>query len=105
MKPTQRSDLAWPKLLLVLAVISLAFQLYPSTWWWLLSVLDAREWSRLTWFVANLAIVLALVAVRAAPEIRTSFARRREEANSRLKRKERRQAILDRQARSSRRIR
>ena len=87
-------------MMLGLAVVSLVFQLFPSTWW-LVGMLDAREWSRLL----NLAFVLVLVVVRVTPEIKATLATRRDEAARRLKREQRKQAAKDREARWSRRIR
>ncbi|MFV2070486.1 MAG: hypothetical protein ACC645_26260 [Pirellulales bacterium] len=105
MRSTRSKGIAWLEPLLVVAVVSLMFQLFPSTWWWLVRVVDARKWSRRTCFLVNLFFLLVLVAVRAAPEIKASVARRRAEAAKRRKSEQRRQAALDREARMSRRIR
>lgn len=60
----------WLELTLVGAAVGLALQLYPpaaaATW----RVVDVREWPRWAWFLLNLAVLLALAAVRFAPELR-----------------------------------
>jgi hypothetical protein len=59
-----RLGLAWLELLLVLAVIALVFQLFPSLWFRFISALDVRNWSRLTWFAVNFMVLAALIGVR-----------------------------------------
>lgn len=45
------------ELMLALAFLTFICQLWPS-------ILDVRQWSRATWFILNLVIVLALVVAR-----------------------------------------
>lgn len=92
------------ELLLCLAVIALALQLFPSMWWSLAAVLDVRQWSRMTWFLVNVAFVAALIAVRLAPEARAAIARRHAAAERRRKVEERKRQAEDRKARWARRI-
>ncbi len=49
------------ELILALAVLALISQLWPP-------ILDVRQWSRATWFILNLVIVLALVVARFGPD-------------------------------------
>ena len=87
--------------LLVLAGVSLILQLFfPSVWW---ALVDVRQWSRLTWFLVNLGVVAALVAIRVAPDVRQAVAARRAEAEKRRHRDERKQRAAERDERLSRR--
>ena len=98
---TRRSSFGWPELLLVLAVVSLILQLFfPSVWW---AIVDVRQWSRPTWFVVNLVVVLTLVGIRLAPEVKQALAGRRAEAEKRRQRDERKQRAAERNERLSRR--
>lgn len=94
----------WLELLLLLTVIALLFQLFPATMWWLVQLLDIREWSRRTWFIANLIFVLVFVGIRTMPEIKAGLTHRHQKAMKLLHKERKRQAALDREARFSRRI-
>ncbi len=59
-----RHGFAWLELLLALAAVALVFQLFPS----LLSLIDPRNWTRVAWFAANVAVVFVLVGVRFGPD-------------------------------------
>lgn len=64
-RPRQiRTGLLWLEVLLGLAFISLLVQLFPS----LATILDARKWSRSTWFIINSAVIAILLAIRFAPD-------------------------------------
>jgi len=100
----RRSGFAWLEFLLVLAAVSLILQLFlPSVWQALVGTLDVRNWSRLTWFLVNLGVVAALVAIRVAPDVRQAVAARRAEAEKRRQRDERKRRAADRQEGLSRR--
>ena len=60
-----RSGFALLELLLVLALVALILQLFPSFW----AALDARTWSRATWVVLNLVVLASLVIGRHAEPI------------------------------------
>jgi len=76
MKPFNQSHagFVWLELLFFLAFLVLLLQFFPS----LLAVLDARNWSRLTWFVFNAVAVVALVIVRFGPDLYASWSQRRD---------------------------
>lgn len=57
----------WLELLLVLAVVGLVLQLFPSVAQRIVETLDFRYWSRWTWFVANISVLLLLLVVRLGP--------------------------------------
>jgi len=62
-----RLGVAWLELLLALAVVALLFQLFPQLRQIALWVIDVRNWPRTMWFVANLIVVIVLLAVRFGP--------------------------------------
>ena len=65
-----RSGFALLELLLVVAIVALILQLFPSLW----GALDVRTWSRATWVVLNLVVLAGLVVVRhAEPIIRSIY--------------------------------
>ena len=64
-----RTGFAWLELLLVLAILALFFQFFPSLWTGALWALDPRHWPRTVWFAANGAVLLVLVAIRFAPDL------------------------------------
>lgn len=101
----RKNGFALLELILVLAIISLLFQLFPSAWWWTVSVLDVRDWSRVTWFVANIVFLTVVVAVHVAPDIKRFFAERKRSAVKRAKREQQKRKAEDRQARRTRRRR
>ena len=102
MRSTRREGIAWLELLLVLAILSLLFQIFPSAWSWLVGALDPRNWSRRTWFLANLAVVAVLLSIRLAPDMKEALARRKVEAAKRKQREERKRLAEER---SERRLR
>jgi hypothetical protein len=55
---------AWLELLLVLAVVALLLQLFPSLWTAVLWTLDVRNWSRTVWFAETWVVLGMLVGVR-----------------------------------------
>jgi len=75
---SSRSGFAWLELLLGIAAIFLLFQLFPSMLsklFWVVDVLiakllwavDPRNWSQLTFFLVNVAVVILLTSVRFGP--------------------------------------
>ena len=68
------SHIPWLELLLLATLLSLAGQLAPELGTRLLAALDMRTWTRTAWFLANLAIVAALVGFRYGPEWATDWA-------------------------------
>ncbi len=59
----------WLEWLLVLSVFFLVVQLFPRFCQFLFSLVDPRNWPRTAWFGVNLFVLLALVAVRFAPQL------------------------------------
>lgn len=59
----------WLELVLGMAAIALLFQFFPAmaaaTW----RLIDFRNWSRLTWFVANVVVLLFLCGIRFGSEL------------------------------------
>jgi hypothetical protein len=74
----ERRGAVWLELLFLVALVVLAFQLFPSLWTGLLWVFDIRNWSRRFWFAANLAFVLTVVAIRFGPDVLESWRQARE---------------------------
>lgn len=106
-----RSGFAWLELLLVLAVVALVFQLFPSLWNGTLWALDIRNWPRTVWFAGNLVVVLVLVAVRFGPDLyqewqnrRERLAADREKREKQLQLKEQRETLERMEQARSRRI-
>ena len=64
-------------MLLLLAIVALVFQLIPSLWAGLVSIANVRNWSRGTWMLVNVAIVLILLGIRFGPELYTDWIRYR----------------------------
>jgi hypothetical protein len=52
--------LGWLEWCLLAAALVLLLQFFPQPLWWILGVLDFREWSRTTWFILNV-VFLAVV--------------------------------------------
>ena len=73
-----RSGVAWLELLLGLAAVGLLFQFFPSLFHKLAWAADMRNWSQLTWFVLNVAIVFVLVGVRFGPDLVDDWQGRRQ---------------------------
>jgi prepilin-type N-terminal cleavage/methylation domain-containing protein len=63
-----RRGFALLELLLVLAIAVLAIQLSAALRSWIVALADIRQWSRTSWFVANLVAVVLLAAIRFGPE-------------------------------------
>ncbi len=54
---------------LVLSTVTLLFALFPVLSHSLVAAIDVRNWSRLTWFLANVVVVLILLSIRLAPDV------------------------------------
>jgi hypothetical protein len=100
-----RSKVGWLETLLYLAGLALLLQLFPGLWirFWekATAILDPRSWSQVSWIVANLVIVLALVSVRFAPNFKSGV----HEAYTRLRRRTQRKAPKDLQTEHDERLR
>ena len=57
----------WQEVLLLLAVIVLLMQLFPSLGSGLLALIDPRSWAPTTLFVGNLGMVCVLISIRFGP--------------------------------------
>jgi hypothetical protein len=68
-KPYNRDGFVRLEVLLVLAFLALFFQVFPSLWSGVLWALDMRNWSRGTWMVLNVVVVVFLFALRFGPEL------------------------------------
>ncbi len=73
-----RSGFAWLELLLGLAAIFLLLQMFPSLFQKLIWAVDLRNWSQLTFFLANIGVVLFLVSVRFGPSLAEDWRKRKE---------------------------
>jgi hypothetical protein len=97
-------------LLLAVSVIVLIFQLYPTIFDTILWAIDIRNWTRVAWFLANLAVVISLLAIRFGPDAALAWRNRASKSQAERKqreeiaeRKQRRDAIEQiKQARSRR---
>jgi uncharacterized membrane protein YqjE len=76
--PLTRSGLARIELLLLIALVALLFQLFPSLWTSTLIAIDIRNWPRTIWFALNWIVVASLVAIRFGPELFMAWRQRRE---------------------------
>ncbi|MCI0332052.1 MAG: hypothetical protein L0228_02350 [Planctomycetes bacterium] len=65
------------EVLLVLAFVTLLFQVFPSLWNGLVWSFDLRNWSRGAWMSANVAIVLVLFSIRFGPDLYREWRGRR----------------------------
>jgi uncharacterized membrane protein YqjE len=91
--------------LLVFSSVTLLFALFPALWHRLIAAIDVRNWSRLTWLLANVVVVVILLSIRLAPDIKeASDARQAARARGR-KVAERKKRADDRKERLARRIR
>ena len=90
---------------LVVSSVTLLFALFPALWQWLMAAIDVRNWSRMTWFVANVVVVVILLSIRLAPNIKETLVSRQAVAARRRKTAERIQRAEDRKERLARRIR
>jgi len=91
--------------LLIVSSATLLFALLPALWYWLIAAIDVRNWSRLTWFLANVVVVVILLSIRLAPDIKEASAARQAAGARRRKIAERKQRADDRKERLGRRIR
>lgn len=57
------------EVLLVLALLALSFQLFPSLWFTAVWAADVRNWSRAVWMTLNIAVVVCLFGFRFGPEL------------------------------------
>lgn len=81
----RRAGAAWLEVLLVIAFLALLFQVFPSPWKLLWQSFDVREWSRTTWMVLNVVVLVALFGVRFIPETLATLRERRQRLSSRRK--------------------
>jgi hypothetical protein len=65
----QRSGFGKLEVLLVIAFLSLLFQVFPALWTGMLFVLDVRNWGRGAWLAFNFVVIFALFAIRFGPDI------------------------------------
>jgi hypothetical protein len=63
--------------LLVIAFLSLLFQVFPTLWTGTLYVLDVRNWGRWAWLALNFGVIFALFAVRFGPELMSGGGKRK----------------------------
>ena len=108
---TSRNGIAWLELLLLLAVMILLIQMWPAFGSRILWGIDVRNWSSSERFMANVAFVLVLVAIRFGPDLLNQWRERRQriaseraKAGKALKMKEEREALERMQESRKRRI-
>jgi hypothetical protein len=73
---------------------------FPDAWAAVLAALDARKWSKATWFVVNLAGVAALVVIRYLPDWKAAWSARRKDVAQRKQRDLQAQQRKEQQART-----
>ena len=73
MRPHRRAGIAWPELLLALAIVALVLQLLPSdAGRKSLELLDIRTWTTSTWFFANALLFASMFIIRFGPALRAA---------------------------------
>lgn len=72
---------------MVLATVSLFFQLLPTVWTGLVGVLDVREWGQLDWFIANLVVVIVFLGIAYGPQVQIAWAESRAAAEKKRHKK------------------
>ncbi len=76
-----RNGVAWLEVAVVLAILALLLQVFPSLCSILLRTVDVRRWSRGVWFVANVAFVVTLIGIRYWPGIAVAWQARQTRLN------------------------
>jgi hypothetical protein len=74
------SQFGWLEAGLLVAVVSLVFQLYPPAWWGLVWVVDVRNWDQRAWFYVTIVGLIVLIMVRFGPDLWLEMQQRRERA-------------------------
>ena len=74
-RPTIR--IPWLEAALCLAALVLALQLFPPLAAKVWQAIDVRHWSRLTWFAANVLLVLLLYVFRFGPDTMKAWRKRK----------------------------
>lgn len=74
----------WLEAALGLCLLALLFQLVPAAWSTILNLLNFSRWSRRTWFIVSVLVLLVLIAVRIGPAPRTSTPRTRRASKKKL---------------------
>ena len=60
--------------LLLIAILALFLQLFPS----MQNAFDFRQWSRLGWLAFNIIVILTLIGIRVGPSLSADYRERRE---------------------------
>lgn len=92
----KEKPMPWIGVLLALSLVAFLLQISPSLFQLLFSWSDVRDWSRSTWFVANLVLVLFFVGIRFGPEILDSLKKPRSEKLSQQERAKKSKELKDR---------
>jgi hypothetical protein len=87
-KPNDRA-VFWTSIGLTVLVCVIFIPLAPIIWTGVLqaalgtvfSLLDVREWSRLTWFIVNFAVLALLMGFRFGPNLKRAWKARRAKAS------------------------
>jgi hypothetical protein len=108
---TPRVGLACLELLLVLAILALVHQLFPSLWAVAIWAADVRNWPRTIWFAATWMVLIALLAIRFGPDLyhdwrqrRTRFTVKQAQKEKQLRLKEEREILAQRMEAMKRRV-
>ncbi len=84
----RRPDFSWLELLLAVALVMLALQLWPAAGQAILGWLDVRRWSLAVRIAVNVGVLALLLAVRFGPQLWRDWLDRRREAAARRARRE-----------------
>jgi hypothetical protein len=66
---SMRHRFAWLEILLVLAIVLVILQVFPSLWFTLVRMLDVRNWSRSFLMILSVGILLVLFGVQFGPHL------------------------------------
>jgi len=83
------------ELLLVLSIVAITFQLFPSLWFDTLWVIDVRNWSRAAWLCVSMGVLLTLVGIRFGPDLMDEWRQRRERLAKEREKRDKQQALAE----------
>jgi len=90
-----RNGIAWLETLLAIAILALLFQLIPRLGSGAAMLLDVRYWSRSTWFLLNLFVVLTMIAVRFGPDAGHAWQERQSQRRATAEKKAKQLALKE----------
>ena len=58
----------WSGMIFLAGMTALVFQVFPAAWWWVINIVDVRQWTWLRAAVASTIAILFLAVLRAWQE-------------------------------------